>query len=58
MKTDYKICFEEAEKQLAKAILQMAKDRQKIDGLTSTCMKLEKIIREMMVMAHENEKQK
>ena len=50
---DYKPCFEECEKQLAKALLQMAKDRLKIEGLNSVCMFSEKGIRETLVKLHE-----
>lgn len=52
-KYDYKPCFEEAEKQLAKALLQMSKDRLTIQGLESVCMFSEKTTRNVLVKLHE-----
>jgi hypothetical protein len=51
---NYKIWFEEAEKQLSKSLLQISKDRVTIGGLNSACMFLEKGIRELMVKLHES----
>ena len=51
---NYKIWFEEAEKQLSRSLLQISKDRLTISGLNSACAMLERGMRELMVKLHES----